>query len=87
MNERMIIKPANQVREETKPTQEFERACGRIMADIEKAAAEGRYNTLFDPRPNHLRNDIQTAFMREGYEFRPVGMVAGVMQRDVLICW
>lgn len=89
MNEKKIygIKPASQVREETHKTEEFEAACFRVMADIDKASAEGRYHTLFDPRPNHLDADIQAAFKREGYEFRPVGNIAGVMQRELYICW
>ena len=86
-NENQIIKPAAQVRERTQHSAEFEEACVRIMADVDKAAAEGKYHTLFVPRPNHMREDIQAAFKRQGYEFRPVGVVAGVMQRDVFICW
>ena len=81
------IKPALQVRAETRKTEVFETACLRVMADIEKASVEGRYHTLFDPRPNHLREDIRKAFELEGYTFRPVGMVGGIMQRDVYICW
>lgn len=88
MAERVMgIKPAKQVRAETRKTAEFDTACIRVMADIEKASAEGRYHTPFDPRPNHLREDIREAFELEGYTFRPVGMVGGVMQRDVYICW
>ena len=82
-----IIKPAAQVRAETKHTEEFEAACVRVMTDIQNASTEGKYHTLFSPRPYHLGNDIQTAFERAGYEFRPVGMVGGVMQRDMYICW
>ena len=59
-----IIKPASQVRERTQHTEEFEEACVRIMADIEKAAAAGAYHTLFSPCPHHLSNDIRSAFER-----------------------
>lgn len=82
-----IIKNAAQVRAETKKNEEFEIACARVMADIEKAKAEGKYHTLFSPRPNHLALDIKAAFLKEGYDFRPVGMVGGVYQIDEYICW
>ena len=82
-----IIKNAAQVRNETKKNPEFETACAHIMADIEKAKAEGRYHTLFCPRPYHMAMDLKAAFLKAGYDFRPVGMVAGVYQTDEYICW
>lgn len=89
MNERMIfgIAPAAEIRERTKRTEAFEGACRKVMADIQKAAAEGRYHTMFNPMPHHLADDIQSAFEKEGYTFRAAGMVAGVLQRDKYICW
>ena len=82
-----IIKPAAQVRAETQKNPEFETACASVMADIEKAKAEGRYHTLFRPTHYHLAEDLKTAFQLNGYEFRPVGVVAGVYQDDLYICW
>lgn len=82
-----IIKNAAQVRAETTKSNEFEAACAKVMADIEKARAEGRYHTLFTPSHYHLAEDLKSEFRRHGYEFRPVGMVAGVYQDDQYICW
>ena len=84
-NKTIGIIPASAMREQTKRTAEFEAACIRVMTDVEKAAASGVYHTLFIPRPYHLMEDIRSAFQKERYQFQPVGMEVGVMQRDEYI--
>lgn len=83
----MIIKPAAQICAETPVNADFYKACDNMMGKIEKAAAEGKLATLFDPYPRGFHEDVKKAFLEAGYTFRPVGMIGGVMQDAEEICW
>lgn len=66
---------------------EFEKACQGVMRYIEKASAEGRRDTVFDPRPVTMYDAVKEEFRKHGYTFKPTGIIGGVWQHSEQICW
>lgn len=81
-----MIVSASQMAKETDTTL-FDLACKHQMQTIKEAAANGRRECLFDPRPTDLYQAVKTEFSNHGYTFHPIGVIGGVRQDGEMICW
>lgn len=82
-----MIRSAADVWASQKNHGEFDEACAYVMRYIEKASAEGRRDTVFDPRPVEMYDAVKAEFKKHGYTFKPTGFIGGVWQLTEHICW
>jgi len=82
-----MIRSAADVWASQKNHGEFEEACAYVMRYIEKASAAGLRDTVFDPRPISMYDDVKAEFRKHGYTFKPTGVCGGVRQDTEQICW
>lgn len=82
-----MIRSAADVWASQKNHGEFDEACAYVMRYIEKASAEGRRDTIFDPRPVTMYDAVKAEFRKHGYTFKSTGIIGGVRQDSEQICW
>ena len=82
----MKIPSAYEVWEKQSNKDVFEKACEKVVRDIEKAAKEGRRKVCFNP-PGGQYDAVKRAFADKGYYFTPTGYIGGVWQHTENINW
>lgn len=69
---------------------ELEEEITKQDASIERAARLGQRQAIFnvhDTVRDYLETYLKEYYLEKGFFFSPVGIIGGVWQRDIYICW